>query len=478
MPIKLVKKSKPQTDDGTAVAHASPHNEGLPGEVIEFPATKPAVSVSLTEDDVAEYFVKQFGDVLRFDCHRGAWFVWNDIRWVLDEKGIVFHHARLLCRELRGDKKTMSSKKCAAAVEGMARSDPRLAVTSDLWNRDTFLVGTPGGTVNLKTGDLCQPKSTDFINRLTTVQPAPKGSPCPTFDQFLTEATGNDKNLIRFLQQWAGYCLTGDTREEALIFIYGPGGNGKSVFLSVLTEVLGDYAKTAAMETFTASKYPRHLTELAMLHGSRIVTASETDKGHEWSETRIKQVTGNDPITANYMRQDHFTYRPQFKLTLIGNEKPKLAGVNEATRRRFNIVEFTYKPTQPDKELRAKLREEYPAILRWMIDGCLDWYANGLVRPEAVLVATSEYFDAHDTFGHWIEEQCNCLPGKKTNASELFSAWKKYAVENGEEPGSTVSFAEKMENGGFKKKKINGLKFYLGIELKIDGNFQYLKEQV
>jgi putative DNA primase/helicase len=465
MPIKIIKKNKPQLAEENVDKHGDDVGD-LPGEVIHFPAAAmPAVSVNLTEDDVADHFVERYGDILRFDCHRGAWCTWNDSHWALDETGRVFHLARILCRELRGEKSTMSSKKSAAAVEGMAKLDPRLAVKADIWNRDAFLLGTPGGTVDLKTGELCQAKPTDFINKLTAVQPAPKGSDCPHFKKFVREATGDDNGLERFLQQWAGYCLTGDTREEALVFIYGPGGNGKSVFSNVLTEILGDYAKTAAMEMFTASRFQRHLTEWAMLHGSRIVTASETDKGQEWAESRIKLATGNDPITANFMRQDYFTYRPQFKLTLIGNDKPKLTSVNEATRRRFNIVEFTYKPDQPDKELRTKLQEEYPAVLRWMIEGCLDWQANGLVRPDAVLAATSEYFEEQDTLGHWIEQECLCGPDKKATAAELYASWRQYALANGEHPGSTVTFATRLKQRGFQKVKSSS-HLYLGIEVK------------
>ncbi len=257
----------------------------------------------------------------------------------------------------------MATKNAIQGVEVMARSDQRLAVKSKHWDRDPFLLGTAGGTVNLKTGELCETKRKHFITKLASVAPAPKGTPCPTFEAFLLQATNGDTALCRFLQQWAGYCLTAVTNEQALLFIYGPGGNGKTVFANVLMEIMGEYALTAAMQTFTASKQQRHLAEVAMLHGARLVTASETEKGQEWSQSRINSVTGNEPITANFMRQDHFTFIPLFKLTLIGNHKPKLGSVNDAAKRRFNIVPFVYKPTKPDQGLGEKLRAEYPAIL-------------------------------------------------------------------------------------------------------------------
>ena len=166
--------------------------------------------------------------------------------------------------------------------------------------------------------------------------------------------------LIRYLQQWCGYCLTGDTREHALVFVYGGGGNGKSVFLNTVSGILSEYAVTAAMDTFTASRDSKHPTDLAMLRGARMVTASETEEGKPFAEARIKQMTGGDPISARFMRQDFFTFLPQFKITIVGNYRPTLQNVDEAFRRRFNIIPFTRKPDKPDKALESKLHAEAP----------------------------------------------------------------------------------------------------------------------
>jgi len=162
------------------------------------------------------------------------------------------------------------------------------------------------------------------------------------------------------------------------------------------------------------------------------------------------------------MRQDLFTFVPKFKLMVVGNHKPQLGAVNDAARRRFLIVPFVYKPEKPDKALGAKLREEYPAILRWMIDGCLDWQKNSLVLPDVVKQATSDYFEDEDIFGRWIAEKCECGSGVKGKAAALYESWREFALANGEEPGSSVAFAETLGNRGFKKIKSDGVK-YLGI---------------
>ncbi|WP_249208706.1 phage/plasmid primase, P4 family [Acetobacter okinawensis] len=271
---------------------------------------------------------------------------------------------------------------------------------------------------------------------------------------------------MTFLKRWCGYCLTGDTREHALVFGYGPGGNGKSVFLNVLSKIMGDYATVAAMDTFTASHGDRHSTDLAMLRGARLVTASETEEGRAWAESRIKQMTGGDPITARFMRQDNFTFQPQFKLTIVGNHKPVLKNVDEAARRRFNIVPFIHKPNSPDKDLELKLQEEWPGILHWMIQGCLEWQREGMPRPAVVREATAEYFEAQDTFGQWLAERCILDPGLETKPSMLLKDFQEWCRNNGEPESDNKRMRGMLERtNGIRYVKTRGIRAVRGIGL-------------
>ena len=320
-----------------------------------------ANAVELTEDGVALAFMRQHRHALRY-CHdAGAWYVWSGTHWRQNRDGLAFAWARELVRSLNRDEtaKIQASTGRAAfadAVERFAQTDRALAVTADAWDRDLHLLGTPGGVVDLHTGQLRPARREDMVTRVTAVAPAAPGAPCDRWLAFLEQATGKDAELIAFLQRWCGYCLTGDIREHALLFVYGPGGNGKSVFLNTISRILGDYARVAPMETFTASISDRHPTELAMLRGARLVTATETEEGRAWAEARIKQMTGGDPVSARFMRQDFFTYVPQFKLLIAGNHRPALRNVDEAARRRFNIVPFLHRPERPDRQLEDKLR--------------------------------------------------------------------------------------------------------------------------
>jgi putative DNA primase/helicase len=422
----------------------------------------PANNDIITEDLAALEFACRYEGELLHDHDAGSWYVWTGARWERNGTDLAFHWAREMARELarNEDPKAryiLSKAGFAGAVEKLAKADPTFAVRSDTWDRDPLLLGTPAGTVDLRTGELRPASPDDRITKLTSVGPAESTAECPRWLQFLDEATGKDDELIRFLQQWAGYCLTGLVSEHALVFIHGGGGEGKTTFVNGVSRPMGDYATVAPMDTFVSSLGDRHPTELADLRGARLVSASETEENRTWAEARIKLLTGGDPIKARFMRQDFFRYLPQFKLTFLGNHYPLIRSVDDAVRRRFNIVPFTCKPPVPDHQLEQKLVAEAPGILRWAIDGCLDWQQNGLVRPPIVAETTESYFADQDVFGQWLEDECDVKRGNEhvtELVADLFESWTKYAIAAGEKPGSMTSFSGAMKKRRFPKYRV------------------------
>ena len=276
--------------------------------------------------------------------------------------------------------------------------------------------------------------------------------------------------MIDYVQRMAGYALTGVTSEHAFFFCYGRGANGKGTLINTLTGIMSDYSAVAEMETFTASNTDRHSTDVAMLRGARFVTAQETEEGRRWAEAKIKSMTGGDPITARYMRQDNFTFIPRFKLVIAGNRKPGLRGVDEAIRRRIHLVPFgvTIPVAERDLALFDKLKAEWPGILAWAIEGCLKWQAIGLNPPAAVRDATAEYLDAEDTINLWLEEHCVREPNAWTPSSVLFASWKAHAERCGEPEGSQRRFVQMLEAKGFESKRTNKGRGVAGIRLRQD----------
>ena len=373
--------------------------------------------------------------------------------------------ARLVESEDDKTRRAAGKASFTSGVEKFARADRAFAVTSKIWDCDGYLLGTSGGTIELRSGNLRPASREDYITKQTAVVPADTAD-CPNWLQFLREATKGDDELIAFLQRFSGYALTGDIKEHMLLFIYGGGTNGKGVFQRTVAGILGDYCCTAAMDTFTASNWEKHPTDLAMLRGARMVQASETEEGRAWAESRIKQMTGGDPISARFMRQDFFKYMPQFKLLLIGNHKPTLRNVDDAARRRFHIVPFIHKPAIVDKDLEEKkLKPEWPAIFRWMIDGCLGWQRLGLEPPPIVISTTKEYFAEQDLVKQWIEEKCVTKDTSSDTSANLYKSWFTWAEDNGEKPGSTRWFSQALLRLGYEKQTDTSRRGFKGIEV-------------
>jgi putative DNA primase/helicase len=419
--------------------------------------------VEITQDTIAVRFGDEYEDRARFDHHSGKWFVWTGAIWLKNEDMLALDWARQLCRLFGTESselaRSLGTASAIGGVEKLARSDRRLAITSDQFDLDPMLMRAPGGTLDLRDGSLRRADQGDLITRTAGCTPAGEDEGEPEmWLRFLNELTRDDAAFIRYLQTICGYCLTGLTAEHALIFAHGPGRNGEAVFINILRAVMGDYAVVAPMETFVASKSDRHPTDLAMLAGARLVTASETEEGRAWAESRIEQLTGGDPVSAQFMRRDFFTFMPIFKPFFIGNHKPALKSVDDAIKRRLQLLPFMFKPISPDPEMEEKLRQELPRIFRWMINGCLDWQDEGLARPDIVVEDTRDYCANQDALGQRLATECESEPetmsgdhANEAKYSQLFGSWKTWCKENGEEEGSVKSLSQALVKRGYEK---------------------------
>lgn len=426
-----------------------------------------------SDDALALRFAELHASDLRFVAKWSVWMRWDGTRWQDDDTLAVFDSARGVCRTAAKSAKPrlakeLTSAKTVAAVERLARSDRRLAATADQWDADPWLLNTPNGVIDLRTGLMHEHRAGDYLTHVTAVAPA---GDCPLWREFLARVTAGDQALQQYLQRVCGYALTGVTSEHALFFLWGRGANGKGTFVNAIAGILGDYHRTAPIETFVASSSDRHPTDLAGLRGARLVTATETEEGRRWAEAKIKTLTGGDQISARFMRQDFFDYMPQFKLVIGGNHKPGLRSVDEAIRRRFNLIPFTVTipAAERDHELGDKLKAEGPAILQWMINGCVDWQERGLAPPAAVTAATEAYLDAQDSIAAWLDE-CGELDANAWGHSQaLFASWKAWAERSGQFVGDIKTFRDRLDGRDgieFRKHPTTRRAGFQGVRLK------------
>lgn len=433
-----------------------------------------------SDADMAERLVKRRGAAIRYCEDMGRWLAWDGNRWARSGDGRVKYLVAQLCSEVMPDvyasaennkdgesmARAMGSNAKKNAIASYAQDMPALAVQVGELDAHPHLLNTPGGVIDLRNGQRLEADPLLLQTRLTSVAPS-YGKP-ERWLKFLEEATGGDVQMIDYLQRVAGYALTGDKSLHSLHFFYGPGGNGKGTFLNTLRAVWGDYAKTANMDLFTAAKFDKHPTELAGLAGARLVLAQETDDDRSWDESKLKQLTSNDPVSARFMREDFFEFIPTFKLLFAGNHRPSIKNVDAALRRRIHIVPFTREPERPDPKLGKTLEAEYAMILQWAIEGAIKFYEDGeLHDPDSVHEATEEYFEDEDDFSRWLEERTVKSPDAFTPTQALVDDYQEWAATNGGARRGPKAIAVAIRDKGFKRCRVsaNSSRGFAGIRL-------------
>lgn len=457
----------------------------------EFPRIDPAPPTHQDEEArpesrysdmwLADQFVRRFGGVVRWVERWGAWMVYDRVSWTRDNKGLVAEKIKRVCietanavartgataaevRQNQALAKALSSGRTFDAVLKLARIDARVSAVPAEFDNELDLVATPGGVFDLRTGAQVEASPSQMLTKRTRVTPS--RGPCPLWHKFLNHATGGDVQLRDYLQKLMGYCLTGHTREQKIFFFQGPGGRGKGTFLNLMGDLFGELSATTNMTTFTASKQDRHTTELAALYGARMVQAQEVQGERMWDEQRLKSLSGGDPVTARFLFQNEFTYTPKFKLVFSGNYRPHFQSADPAMRRRMRLIPFITEVLEKDVNLPLDLRRaEMPAIMYWVLEGAVKYYAEGLAEPSAVTNATEGYFWDEDAIGRWMRESCSVGGDGRSPASDLFDSWSAWCMREGEPCGTPKRFSAELSARGYNKLKSNGKMVYSGLQL-------------
>lgn len=402
---------------------------------------------------------------LRYTARWGRWHHWTGSYWREDRTLVSLNLAREFCRRVARSAnkgaKALASARTVSNVSALVRADQRIAATTEQWDTDPWLMGTPGGTIDLQRGIVRANGVTDYITRVAAVTP---GGDCPLWLDTLHKICGNNQDLVDYFQRISGYFLTGSVREEMMFFLHGEGGNGKGTFIETLGYVCGDYATTVAMSTLIMTKHSEHPTEIAKLCGSRLAVASETNDAARWNAAKIKLLTGGDALTGRFMRGDYFDFPPTHKLVVSSNKRPMLGRVDNAIARRTVMIPFNTTFALPDKTIKERLRAEAPGILAWQVDGCLSWQRWGLRAPDVVERATQEYLHDQDDIQMFIDECCEEDLSARTSSTQLYMAWQEWSQRNGVYPGSKKDFTQRMMPK-FDHTLVQNLTHFVGVRL-------------
>lgn len=443
---------------------------------------------SRTDVSNAEALHRLHGDDIRFVGGWKKWVAWDGRRWVLDTDTLAPHYAVQTTRvmfedcirksvELRhrmlreGPTETIrdlveendrdlkhavksQSARTVSSMLSMAATMREFIANFDTFDSDPWMLNCGNGTINLKSGALLPHLRTEMITKLTPVN-YDADAKCPEWSAFL-ERVQPSAMMRLYLQRLAGYTLTGLSREEMIAFHFGGGANGKSTFMLVMHEIMGEYGSPAHPKLiFTSSNGDRHLTERATLHGKRFVTCSETSEARSFDEGTLKDLTSNDLIAARRMREDEWKFRPTHKLHLAGNERPIVRATDDGFWRRMHLIPWrvTIPEAERNQRLMDLLRDELPGILAWAVQGCLGYQEHGLARPQEVIDATLEYRGASDAGGLFLAS-CDldpCLPGHSEwtmPKKDFREAYERWCKDQGYEPLGARRMAEALRRRG------------------------------
>lgn len=445
--------------------------------------TKQLARLGETDTDNAQRFANRFGTKALYTPGRG-WLAFDGKRWRPDDVGQVVELAKATARLIAAESAYLQSDSARAERSSFAKQSlskgsldrmielakSLLAVDDARLDANPWLLNVENGTIDLKTGRRERHDPRDLLTKIAPVK-ANQRAKCPKFKKFLKRISGDDSRLRKFIQKAVGYSLTGITTEQVLFFVYGKSGsNGKSTLVNLIRDMLGDYGLHTPTETLLVKQYDNAIpADLARLDGARMVTAIEANFNRHLDEARIKSMTGGEPITARFMRQNYFQFVPVLKLWLVANDQPRVRGTDEAFWRRVRVIPLTIKipEAERDPDLPNKLRNEWPGILAWAVRGCLKWQNSSLGMPRVVERATKGWRKEMDHLKRFVSEQIDIAPGIKVGASQLFDRYGHWCAQQGEQSLKVQDFKQRLQEVlDVTHTRVKGRSWWRGIKLR------------
>ncbi|ESZ78383.1 primase [Mesorhizobium sp. L103C105A0] len=446
------------------------------------PLTVELAKLGETDADMGRRFARRYADKVIFTPGRGL-LVYDGKVWSSDDVRQRYQlaeaAARLVAEEaalLKSDREKQSRLQFAAnslsksALErSLELAKSHLAVEDSKLDRDPLLLNVSNGTLDLRTGIIRAHDPADHCTMLANASYEPAAK-CPRFLAFLETALGGDIDLLKFVQKAAGLSLTGNIEEHVFFFVHGPGRTGKSTFVNLLRGFMGDYGKHTPTETLLAKHYDNAIpVDLARLAGVRMVTAVEANWNRAIDEARVKSMTGGEPITARYMRENLFEFRPQFKIWFVANDFPQVRGTAGAFWERAKVIPFTVEIAEDDRDrdLMKKLMTEASGILNWAIEGCLAWQHEGLGTCAAIKAAGGRWKKAADHVRKFVDAEIVRDPGNVLSASDLLDHYVAWCRRNGEEPLDAKKLKAKLVSFDFTHARTNTGSTWKGVKLRL-----------
>lgn len=458
----------------------------------------------------AEKFYEYFGDLFKYNKTDKIFMFWTGKTWIRDEKDIIRKYANKfiqLCKddlnnleeELERDKNAGKDTKLAEAyvksyqknidrISNKAGKDAMLfefqslkdiAVTSNEFNKDDYLLNTDSGIVDLKTGEIHPFDPRLMLSKNTNVKVSyeePKVWLHFLHGIFERGNAQETEEIIECIQKCLGYSLSGSTKEQCMFLCYGNGSNGKTTFQEIVNHIIGDYGDNVNSEILMQQKMQNNNTfTIAKLKDSRYVETDETDEGEKLAEGTVKRMTGSGQMSAAFKYANEFSFMPKFKIWMSTNNKPIIRGTDLGIWRRIFPFPFihTFTEEEKDKELPEKLQAESDKILGWCIKGFQIYnQLKTIKKPKCLEDEIREYQQQMDVISQFLDSECILNPTSIIVCRSAYKSYKSWCIDNNAFLMSEMKFSRELEKKGFKITLDNkGVKCYQGFSIPLDYSY-------
>lgn len=446
----------------------------------EFTVESSAVqSFRQTDRGNAEMLVALHGDEIKY-CHQfGCWVVWDGSRWQKDKTGgsLIYSKAKSVLDVLwagdpdarRWASKCESKGKISAMID-LATKDERISAVADDFDANPYLLNTMGGVIDLRDGSIIANPKPCLCTKIVPYSPATERVDAPMWNRFLDQISCGRDDWQDALIRYLGYSLTGDTRHEMFMLAVGNGRNGKSTIARMMTRLLGDYAGDFPPTMLLSSRMDRSTYELEAMKGVRFAPCDEPDRRRELDRDFLKRLVTGDKQQVRAIYGHPYDMKPEFKLFLMSNHKPKVE-FDRAFRRRVMVLPFDLRLDEKDvnMHLAEELMEEAPMILLDLIAGCMSTQENGLLQTDDMIEALDSYEEDFDSVGAFLEEECSIDTGASIRTTELLQKYNEWAKRNNEPSMDSRKLMDQMRSKGYTfKRTTGGKRVFIGVEMAAD----------
>lgn len=331
-----------------------------------------------------------------------------------------------------------------------------LVVDKNILNTHNNLLAVQNGIVDLRTGQLIEPRPDYYITVKSPIAYNPDAPTPERFCQFMNEITCGDVELREYLLRILGYCLTGEIKEQAFFVFYGNGANGKSVLVNLLRNILGTLTGSVAQDAFILKRNGNSLNpSLVNVKDTRMAFVSEGNNGQEMDSALIKSISGGDDVQARELYKGFISLNPHFKIFITTNYMPAINFADDAMLRRTKIIRFENQFTgdKCDYELPGKLQAEAEGILKLLISYAVKYYQEGLApyEPESISLNYNRCRAENDSIFSFICDYVQQSDDDKNyiQSSVLYNYYIVYCQTIGKKPESQKTFTQELHKQGY-----------------------------